>query len=67
MAPQACKVSSTNAHEILGGTILSRLIHSRAPHLGGINVNVQYYLATLAFNNGEQHEDSHIRILRLQK
>ena len=67
MAPQACKVSSTNAHEILGGTILSRLIHSRAPHLGGMNSDVKSDLANLAFSNGEQLEDFHSRILRLQQ
>ena len=32
-----------------------------------MNGDVQYYLATLAFNNGEQLEDSHVNILRLQQ
>ena len=67
MAPQACKIVSTHAHEISGWTILSRLLHSLAPHLGGMNVYVQYDLATLAFRNGEQLEDFHIMILRLQQ
>ena len=67
MAPQAYKVFSTHAHEISGWTILSRLLHSRAPHLGGMNGDVQSDLATLAFRNGEQLEDFHSRILRLQQ
>ena len=32
-----------------------------------MNGNVQYDLATLAFRNGEQLEDFHIRILRLKQ
>ena len=32
-----------------------------------MNGDVQYDLATLAFKNGEQLEDFHIRILRLQQ
>ena len=32
-----------------------------------MNGDVQYDLATLAFRNGEQLEDFHIRILRLQQ
>ena len=67
MAPQACKIVSTPAHEISGWTILSRLIHSHAPHIGGMNGDVQYDLATLAFSNGEQLEYFHSRILRLQQ
>ena len=67
MAPQAYKVVSTYGHEILGWTILSRLIHSRAPHLGVMNGDVQSDLATLSFNNGEQLEDFHSRIIRLQQ
>ena len=67
MEPQAYKIVSTHAHEISGWTILSRIIHSRAPHLGGMNGDVQSYLSTLAFKNGEQLEDFHIRILRLQQ
>ena len=67
MAPQAYKVFITHAHEISGWNILSRLIHSRAPHLGGTNGDVQSNLATLAFNNGEQIEDYHNRILILQQ
>ena len=47
--------------------ILSRLLHSRAPHLGGINGDVQSDLATLDFNNGEQLEDFNIRIIRLHQ
>ena len=67
MAPQAYKIVSTHAHEISGWNILFRLLHSRAPHLGGMNGDVQYNLATLAFNNGEQIEDYHSRILILQQ
>ena len=67
MAPQACKIVSTYAHDISGWNILSRLLHSRAPHLGDMNGDVQSDLATLAFRNGEQPEYFHIRILRLQQ
>ena len=67
MAPQAYKIVSTHSHEISGWTILSRLLHSRAPHLGGMNGNVQSDIATLASRNGEQLEDFHSRILRLQQ
>ena len=67
MAPQDYKFFITHAHEILGWTILSRLIHLYATHLGGINGDVQYDLATLAFKNGEQLEYFHVRILRLQQ
>ena len=67
VAPQAYKVISTHAHEISGWNILSRLIHSCAPHLGGMNGDVQSDISTLAFRNGEQLEDFHSRILRLQQ
>ena len=67
MAPQAYKVVSTHAHEISGWTILSRILYSRAPHLGGMNGYVKSDLATLAFRNGEQLEYFHGRILRLQQ
>ena len=52
MAPQADKIFSTRVHEISGWTIISRLIHSRAPQLGGMNGDIQSDLATLAFSNG---------------
>ena len=52
MAPQAYKVVSTHAHEISGWKILSRLLHSRDPHIGGMKGDVQSDLATLTFNNG---------------
>ena len=65
MAPQAYKVVSTHAHEISGWTIISRLIHSSDPLLGGTYVDVQYDLATLAFKIREQLEDFHGKILRL--
>ena len=67
MAPQAYKVVSTHAHEISGWTILSRLLHLHDPHLGGINGNVRSDIPTLDFKNGEQLEDFHSRILRLQQ
>ena len=67
MAPQAYKVVRTHAHEISGWTILSRLLHSRAPHSGGMNGDVQSDLATLAFKIGEQLEGFHSRIIRLQR
>ena len=40
MAPQAYTCFSTHAQENSGWTILSRLLHSRAPHLGGMNGDV---------------------------
>ena len=67
MAPQAYKIVSTHAHEISGWKILSRLLHPRAPHLGGMNGDDKSYIATLAFRNGEQLEDFYSRILRLQQ
>ena len=47
--------------------IISRLLHEHTPNLGGMNGDVQSDLATLAFNNGEEPEYFHIRIIRLQK
>ena len=67
MEPQAYKVFSDHAHEISRWTILSRLIHSRAPNPIGINCDVRYDLATLAFKNIEQLEYFHSRILRIQQ
>ena len=67
MAPQAYKMFSTHDHEISGWIILSRLLHSPDPRFGGINGDVQYDLSTLAFKNGEQLEDFHSRILRIQQ
>ena len=67
MATQAYKVVSTHDHEISGWNILSRLLHSRASHIGGINDGVKSDIATLAFKNGEQLEDFHSRIIRLQQ
>ena len=54
MAPQAYKVVSTHAHEIPGWTIISRPIHSSAPHIGGGKGDAQSGLATLVFNNKEK-------------
>ena len=67
MATQSYKVVSTHAHEISGRTIISRLLHSCATNLGGMNVDVQYDLATQELNNGEQLEDFHSIIIRLQQ
>ena len=67
MSPQYYKFVSTHDHEISGCTIISRLLHSRAPHLEGINGYFRSNLAILTFNNGEQLEDFHIRILILQQ
>ena len=67
MAPQAYKVVIAHAHDISGWTILSRLLHSSSPYLVGINGDVQSDLVKLAFKNGEQLEDFHGSILRLQK
>ena len=67
MTHQAYKVVSTHSREISGWTIVSRLIHSRDPHHGGINGDFRSDLATLAFNNGKKLEDFHSRILRLQQ
>ena len=67
MEPQEYKFVNNNAHEISGWTILSRFVHARIPHLGGMNDYVQSDLSTLAFKNGEQLEYFHIRILRLQQ
>ena len=67
MAPQAYRVVSTHAHDISGWTIISILLHSLPPHLGGMKGDIQSDLATLALKNGGQLEDFHSRILRLQK
>ena len=67
MAPQAYNVVSTHAHEISGWTIISRLINSLSPHIGGMNGDVQSDIATLAIKNGERLEDFHSIILRLQQ
>ena len=50
---QAYKFVSTYAHEISVRKILSRIIHSRAPHIGGINGGVQSDLYTPKFKNRE--------------
>ena len=67
IAPQAYNVLNTHDHQISGCKILSRLIHSHVPNVGGIDGDVQYYLTTLSFNNREQHEDFHSRIIRIQQ
>ena len=67
LAPQAYKFFSTHAYETSVWIILSRLLHLHAPHLGGMNGDIQSDLATLDFRNGEQLEDFHIRIIKLQQ
>ena len=67
MVTQTYKVVNIHAHEILGWKILSRLLHLRAPNIKGINGDVNYDLATLAFKNGEQIEYFHSRVIRLQQ
>ena len=39
----------------------------RAPHIGGINGDVQCGLATLTLKNGEKLEDFHRTIIRLKQ
>ena len=51
MDPQAYKVVRNNAHEISVFPILSILVHSSAPHIGGMNSDVQSDLVTLTFKN----------------
>ena len=67
MENQSYKVVSTHYHEISGWKILSRLLHSSSPNIGGMNGDVQSDLATLTFNNGEQLEYFHSRIFGIQQ
>ena len=67
MATQAYKVVNTHANEISGWTILSRLLHVRAPNIGGMNGDVQYYLETLELKNVEQLEYLNSKNIRLQQ
>ena len=67
MSPQAYKFVITHSHEISGWIIISILIHSCDPHLVGIIGDFKSDLDTLAFNDEEQLEYFHIRILRLQQ
>ena len=67
MGPQAYKVVSTHDHEISGWKIIYRLIHSRAPRIGGMNGDIQYDIANLVFKNKERLEYFHIIIIILQQ
>ena len=67
MAPQAYNFVIAHAHEISGWKFLSRIIHSRAPNIGGVNGDVQSDLATLAFKNEEQLEYFYSIILIIQQ
>ena len=49
---QSYKVVNTQAQEISGWTILSRILHDYAPNIGGMNGDVQSDLATPEFKNG---------------
>ena len=52
MAPHTYKVVKTHAIEINGWKTLSRVIYACVPTIGGMNGDVKYDLATLAFKNG---------------
>ena len=67
MSPQSYKVVSTSTHEISGWKILSIFLHWCDPRIGGMNGDVQFYLATLVFNNLKQLEYFHSRILIIQQ
>ena len=67
MEPQFYKVVNAHAHEISGWKILSSIIHVCAPHIGGMNCDVQSDLVTPEFKNGEQLEDFHSRIIRIEQ
>ena len=43
------------------------LIHSHSPHIVGVNGDVHSDLATFDFKKGEQLEDFHSIIIRLQQ
>ena len=47
MELQAYMVVNTHAHEISGWTIFFIILHACAPYIGGMNGDVQSYLATL--------------------
>ena len=67
MTYQAYKVVSTHSREISGRKIISIILHSRSPNLGGTNGDVQSDLFTLEFKNIEQLEDFHSRIIRFEQ
>ena len=66
MAPQAYNIFNTHDHDISVCTIIYILLHVRDPHPEGINGDFQSDLANLLFNNRENLEYFHIRIIRLQ-
>ena len=57
MASQAYKAVNIHDNEISGWTILSRLLHAHALLLVGMDGDVQSYIDTMVFKNGEQRED----------
>ena len=66
MELQAYMVVKTHACGISGWNIISRILHSCATYIGGMN-DVKSYLATLEFNNRKQLEDFCKRINILQQ
>ena len=65
--PHTYKAVNTHAYKISGWKIIFILNHECAPQLGDMNGNLQSYLYTLEFNNGEQIEDFHSRNLGLEQ
>ena len=64
---EGSKFITTYGHEISLCNLLSWLIHSHAPHLGGDTGGVHTDLATLFFKNGEHLEDFYNHIICLQQ
>ena len=52
ISSKAYKVVSPHAHEMSGWKKLSRLIHSRSPHIEGINGDAKSDLFILVLKNG---------------
>ena len=52
MAPQSYRDVTTHENEILGWSIISRILHEQAPNIRGMNIYVHSELVTLAFNKG---------------
>ena len=53
--------------EISVWNILSRLLHALAPHLGGMNGDIKYELATLEFNKAKKIEGFNSSIIIIQQ
>ena len=67
MTPQSYNVLNNPSYGILRWAIISRLLHSHAPHLVGMNGDVNSDLSILLFKNREQLEYFRSIILRPQK